>query len=127
MHLLPLAVAAIALMTLGPDRLQHLHLWQRLGLVGGVALVFVLSFALGRHSSPANADLVQNAAIIQYVLIFWRTMAIFNVCAAVVGVIAVVLFRNAFPVRYLMLAPVANLILAGLFYRAARSTKSKLA
>lgn len=38
-----------------------------------------------------------------------------------VGIIAVVLLHNALPVRYLILAPIVNLILAGLFYRVARS------
>jgi len=41
-RLLPLAAAAIALMMRGPDRLEHLHSWQRVALVGGVAIAFVL-------------------------------------------------------------------------------------
>ena len=128
MRLLPLAVAALVLMMMiGPDKLQHFHLWQRLLLVGGVVVAFVLSVALGRRSSNADTDPVRNAVLIQYALVFWRVMTISNLCAAVVGVIAVVVLHNAFPVRYLILAPIANLILAGVFYRAARSTKSKLA
>jgi multisubunit Na+/H+ antiporter MnhE subunit len=127
MRLLPLAVAALVLMMIGPDKLQHFHLWQRLALVGGVVVAFGLSIAIGRRSSNANTDSVRKVVFIQYALVFWRVMTISSVCAAVVGVIAVVLFRNAFPVRYLILAPIANLILAALFYRAARTVKSRLA
>ena len=36
-------------------------------------------------------------------------------------IITVVLLHNALPVRYLILAPIVNLILARLFYRVARS------
>ena len=127
MRLLPLAVAALVLMMIGPDKLQHFHLWQRLALVGSVVVAFALSIAMGRRSSNANTDPVRNTVLIQYALVFWRVMTISNLCAAVVGVIAVVVLRNAFHVRYLMLAPLANLMLAAVFYRAARSTKSKLA
>jgi len=129
-RLLPLAVAAIVLMTFGPDKLQHFHLWQRLTLVGGVAGAFVLSILLGRRSGTSKPDPVQNATLMQYAVVFWRVMAIANVCAALVGVIAVVVLHNAFPMRYLVLAPIVNLILAGLFYRAGRSMnrgQSKLA
>ena len=128
-RLLSLAAAAIALMILGPDRLEH-QAWQRLALVGGVAVAFVLSFALGRRSGNATADPVQNAALIRYALLFRRVMVIVNLGAALVGVIAVVVLRNTVPVRYLILAPITNLVLAGLFYRAARSANrhhSKLA
>jgi hypothetical protein len=37
------------------------------------------------------------------------------------GIIAVVLLHNALPVRYLILAPIVNLMLAGLLYRVARN------
>lgn len=128
-RLLPLVVAAITVMMLGPDRLEHLQAWQRLALVGGVAVAFILSFALGRRSNNL-ADPVQNAAFFSYAALFWRTMVIVNICAALVGGVAVVVLRNTVPLRYLILAPIINLILAGLFYRAARSTnrnQSKLA
>lgn len=81
----------------------------------------LLSFALGKRSCNAAADPVQNAALIRYALVLWRIMVTVNICAALVGLIAVVVLRNTVPVRYLILAPLTNLVLAGLFYRAARS------
>ena len=121
-RLLPLAVTAIALLVLGPDRLGHLQAWQRWWLVGGVAVAFISSIALsGQHSRNTTANAFRGPALIRYVQAFWWAMAIFNVCASVVGIITVVLLHNALPVRYLILAPIVNLILAGLFYRVARS------
>lgn len=46
-RLWPLAVAAIPLMVFGPDKLKHLHASQALMLIGGLALAFVSSVALG--------------------------------------------------------------------------------
>jgi hypothetical protein len=120
-RLLPLAVVAIALLMLGPGRLGHLQAWQRWAVVGGIAVAFISSIALGQHSRNAAADAFRDPALIRYAQAFWWAMAIFNVCASVVGIIAVVLLHNALPVRYLILAPIVNLMLAGLLYRVARN------
>jgi peptidoglycan/LPS O-acetylase OafA/YrhL len=119
-RLLPLAIAAIAMMILGPDRLEHLQTWQRLGLIGGIVVAFVSSIVIGKRSNNAAADSGQNAGLVRFARALWSVMVITNVCAAVMGIVAVVVLYNVVPVRYLILAPIVNLILAGLFYQAVR-------
>ena len=88
-------------------------------------MAFDLSFALGRRSSNANADPVQNAALSRYALVFWPVIVIVSICAALVGVIAVIVLRNAEnQVSDWGQDQVAHGNV-GLFYRAARSTNRR--
>jgi hypothetical protein len=52
---IPLALAAILLVVIGPEKLDHLQARERWELLGCLLLAFIASTLLGRYLRPANA------------------------------------------------------------------------
>ncbi len=55
-RLIPLALAAILLILIGPEKLQYLPAWERWGILGCVLLAFVASITLGKYLGPSGTS-----------------------------------------------------------------------
>jgi hypothetical protein len=113
-RLSPVVAAAIVFIIIGPDRLQHLQAWERWGLLGMLLVAFTASIAVGTMWRTRTTQ-VDAAIGVKYARVLWWVLLILNVCAFFAGIVAIVVLRHVAPLRYLIIAPIVNLLLAGMF------------
>ena len=115
-RLAPLIALAFLLLTIGPERMQRLHGWARWGVFLSFIIAFLAPMLLTRRLETALPT-KNMAALEGWARTFWNSMLILNLFAFVAGSVAVVIFHNLVPVRYMILAPCANLLLIVLLWR----------
>jgi hypothetical protein len=116
MRLGPLIVLALLVLIIGPEKMERLHGWERWAVFLTFLIAFITPMLLARRSGLALPT-KNMAALEGYVRAFWNSMLIFNLFAFIAGGLAIVIFHNVVPVRYMILAPCANLLLILLVWR----------
>jgi hypothetical protein len=116
MRLGPLIALALVVLIIGPERMQRLHGPARWAVFLSFFIALITPMLLARRSGMILPT-KNMTALEGYARTLWNSILIFNVLAFVAGCVAVVIFYNVVPVRYMILAPCANLLLIVLLWR----------